>query len=252
MTTRGVTAVLLVAVLAGCAEVSGPGGAPAPGAPGAATTAYPAGETRRIVHVLNRIGYGPRTGDVERVRRLGLATYIERQLDPPPAETPAVEAALAELTTLGKSIPELLRDFPRPDPALLQRAASGQMRPEELREAIPPEKRPARIVAELQAAKVLRAVGSERQLLEVMVDFWMNHFNVFAYKGEVRWFVTSFERDAIRPHALGRFPDLVRATARHPAMLFYLDNWLSARPGFVITAGPNRGQPGGLNENYAR
>jgi uncharacterized protein (DUF1800 family) len=122
----------------------------------------------------------------------------------------------------------------------------------EVMQLYPPEKRPARIASELQAAKVVRAVLAERQLEEVMVDFWFNHFNVFAPKGAVRWYVTGYERDAIRPHALGRFRDLVTATSRHPAMLYYLDNWLSAREGSAGAAGPNRGRRVGLNENYAR
>src|SRR5207245_2943001 len=71
-------------------------------------------------------------------------------------------------------------------------------------------------------------------------------------KGDVRWYVSAYERDVIRPNALGRFPDLVRASARHPAMLFYLDNWLSARPDFTVPSGQNRGRKAGLNENYAR
>ena len=126
------------------------------------------------------------------------------------------------------SIGELQREYPRLAPELQRKLASGEMTPRE-REQSPADKRPARIVAELQAARMLRAVASERQLQEVMVDFWFNHFNVFANKGAVRWYVTAYERDAIRPDALGRFPDLLRATARHPAMLFYLDNWLSVR-----------------------
>ncbi len=89
---------------------------------------------------------------------------------------------------------------------------------------------PQRIVAELSMAKVTRAVYSERQLNEMMVDFWYNHFNVFAAKGDDRWLITAYERDAIRPHAMGKFRDLLEATAKSPAMLFYLDNWLSADP----------------------
>jgi uncharacterized protein (DUF1800 family) len=84
------------------------------------------------------------------------------------------------------------------------------------------------------------------------VDFWFNHFNVYAQKGAVRWMTPAYEREAIRPHALGRFRDLVLATARHPAMLFYLDNWLSTRADFVVPGGPNAGRRVGLNENYAR
>jgi uncharacterized protein (DUF1800 family) len=89
---------------------------------------------------------------------------------------------------------------------------------------------PQRIVAELSMAKMTRAVYSERQLQEMMVDFWYNHFNVFAAKGADRWLVTEYERDAIRPHAIGKFRDLLEATAKSPAMLFFLDNWLSADP----------------------
>ena len=92
------------------------------------------------------------------------------------------------------------------------------------------EGRPRKVVEELQEAKLLRAVYSERQLDEVLVDFWMNHFNVFADKGPDRFLVGEYERDVIRPHAWGRFEDLLRATAESPAMLFYLDNWLSADP----------------------
>jgi uncharacterized protein (DUF1800 family) len=89
---------------------------------------------------------------------------------------------------------------------------------------------PQRVVAELSMAKLTRAVYSERQLNEQMVDFWYNHFNVFAAKGADRWLITSYERDAISPHAMGKFRDLLGATAKSPAMLFYLDNWLSADP----------------------
>src|SRR5207248_1393857 len=132
------------------------------------------------------------------------------------------------------------------------KSADPQMTPRALYERPPPEKRPIRIVAEMQAARLVRATESERQLEEVMVDFWFNHFNVHAAKGEVKWYLTSYERDVIRPHALGRFGDLLRGTATHPAMLFYLDNWLSMRPDFTLRFGPNRGKRAGLNETYAR
>jgi len=91
-------------------------------------------------------------------------------------------------------------------------------------------KRPARVVEELAMAKMTRAIYSDRQLQQVMDDFWFNHFNVFAGKGEDRYYLTSYERDVIQPHALGKFKDLVTATAKSPAMLFYLDNFLSADP----------------------
>ena len=109
---------------------------------------------------------------------------------------------------------------------------------------------PAGVVAnELQQAKVMRAIYSERQLLEVMTDFWINHFNVYQYKNQCAYYTTAYERDVIRPHALGKFYDLLVATAQSPAMLMYLDNWLSIGPHSQV-AGKN-GQSG-LNENYGR
>jgi uncharacterized protein (DUF1800 family) len=102
------------------------------------------------------------------------------------------------------------------------------------------------VAYDLAESKVYRALYSNRQLQEVLTDFWFNHFNVFIDKGADRYLVTSYERDAIRPHVLGKFSDLLRATAEHPAMLFYLDNWQSIAEG----AAPR--QKRGLNENYAR
>jgi uncharacterized protein (DUF1800 family) len=219
---------------------------------GAVPSAHAADDDARILHALNRVTYGPRPGDVERVRAIGLAAYLEQQLAPSTIDDRATEAALASLGTLRMSIPELLLAYPRPDPRVREKVQTGEMSRRDVMEMYPPEKRPARIVAELQAAKAVRAVMSERQLQEVMTDFWFNHFNVYATKGEGRWYVGPYERDVIRPLALGRFPDLLRATAHHPAMLFYLDNWLSARPDFVVMSGPQRGRRGGLNENYGR
>jgi uncharacterized protein (DUF1800 family) len=117
----------------------------------------------------------------------------------------------------------------------------------------PPPKNPQMVVTELQRAALLRAVYSERQLYEVMVDFWENHFSIYAYKDNDRYLLTSFDRDTIRPFAMGRFRDLLGATAHSPAMLFYLDNWRSsvARP-YPATKDKPAGVDGGLNENYAR
>src|SRR6202007_125812 len=126
------------------------------------------------------------------------------------------------------------------------------------------------VTDEITQAKLLRAIYSERQLEEVMTDFWFNHFNVYVGKGPDRQFVTSYEQDVIRPHALGKFEDLLVATAKSPAMLFYLDNWLSIGPESMqalgIPAHPARYGPyrlpprvpnqnrkkSGLNENYGR
>jgi uncharacterized protein (DUF1800 family) len=113
-----------------------------------------------------------------------------------------------------------------------------------------------RIFNELAEAKLLRAVYSERQLEEVLVDFWFNHFNVFARKGQTGIYLGEYEREAIRPHVLGRFRDMLGATARNPAMLFYLDNWQSVapHPGIArrLDQVPNNRPRRGLNENYAR
>jgi uncharacterized protein (DUF1800 family) len=228
---------------------------PAPASRGPVTLSLPAsplGPDQRILHALNRLGYGPRPGDVERVRRMGLAAYIETQLDPRGIPDPAVEQALAAYPVLALSTATLVREYPLPTPQARQRLTSGEMSRQEMMEMYPAERRPAVITAQLQAARITRAVASGRQLEEVMVDFWFNHFNVYAQKGAVRWMVPAYEREAIRPHALGRFRDLVLATARHPAMLFYLDNWLSTRADLVVPGGPNAGRRMGLNENYAR
>src|SRR5882672_3240179 len=215
-----------------------------------ATGPVPAADDAAIVHALSRLGFGPRPGDVERVKAIGLAAWIEGQLEPRRLDDRAAAQALAALPTLTMSTAELHREYPRPD--LRQKSADPQMAPRELFDRPPPEKRPVRIVAEMQAARMVRAIESERQLEEVMVDFWFNHFNVHAAKGEVKWYLTSYERAVIRPHALGKFGDLLRGTATHPAMLFYLDNWLSTRPNFTVPFGANRGKRAGLNENYAR
>ncbi|HEV8585489.1 MAG TPA: DUF1800 domain-containing protein [Methylomirabilota bacterium] len=216
--------------------------------PAAAATPTPPDDAA-IVHALARLGFGPRPGDVERAKAMGLATWIERQLAPERLDDRAAQQALAALPTLTMSLADLRRAYPRPSER--QKTNDPQMVPGEMLRR-PLEQRPFRIVAEMQAARLVRAIESERQLEEVMVDFWFNHFNVFAGKGEVKWYLPSYEREVIRPHALGKFGDLLRGTATHPAMLFYLDNWLSARPDFTIPLGRNRGKKAGLNENYAR
>jgi uncharacterized protein (DUF1800 family) len=244
---------LALGLLSGC-STTGP--APASRAPAfdpppryrVALAPSPLTDEQKIVHVLNRLGYGPRPGDLERVKRMGLNAWIERQLEPARIPDESVEGMLAAFPVLAMSTAELYRDYPQPRPQDVQRFQGGQMTPQEIREAFPPERRPAVITAQLQAAKLTRAIASERQLQEVMVDFWFNHFNVYSQKGAIRWMTPAYEREAIRPHALGRFRDLVAATAQHPAMLFYLDNWLSTRNDLVV---PGRGRRG-LNENYAR
>ena len=141
------------------------------------------------------------------------------------------------------------------------------------RETIEALNYPQQVVAnELVEGKLLRAIYSDRQLQEVMTDFWLNHFNVFIGKGADHYLLTSYERDVIRPHALGKFEDLLVATAQSPAMLFYLDNWLSVGPNSDVANGipkranndwkrrvrnngqtsQSKGKRNGLNENYGR
>jgi uncharacterized protein (DUF1800 family) len=252
---------LALALLSGCSSSppAGAGGRTPPAPPSARIVEPPPRyrvtlaastlrEDQRILHVLNRLGYGPRPGDLERVRQMGVERWIQRQLEPERIPDTVLEAALGDYPVLAMSAADLYRDYPPPRQQDVQRFQSGQMTPQEIREVFPPERRPAVINAQLQSAKITRAVLSERQLQEVMVDFWFNHFNVYALKGPVRWMTAAYEREAIRPHALGRFRDLVVATAHHPAMLYYLDNWLSTRDDLVV---PGRGRRG-LNENYAR
>ena len=245
-------------------------------------------EEQRIVHVLNRLGFGARPGDVERVKAIGLDNYIEQQLNPQKIDDSATEAKLQNLTALRMTTPELYEKYPQPGQllrALQQRgalpqdlaaardnrqqnpanntqnlnqpktgesmagemqgppsnpvnpnAAANPMNNAEYRRAVfayfkennlrPPQF----ITGELQMSRILRATYSERQLQEVMVDFWTNHFNVFANKGADRWLLISYDRDSIRPHTMGKFQDLLRATAESPAMLFYLDNFQSVSP----------------------
>jgi uncharacterized protein (DUF1800 family) len=247
------SSLLALALLTGCAT-----SAPAPAASARAIEPPPRyrvalapsrlTDEQKIVHVLNRLGYGPRPGDVERVKRMGLNAWIERQLEPARIPDEPLAGLLAAFPVVAMSAAELYREYPQPRLQDVQRFQAGQMTPQEIRETFPPERRPAAITAQLQAAKLTRAIASERQLQEVMVDFWFNHFNVYSQKGAIRWMTPAYEREAIRPHALGRFRDLVLATAQHPAMLFYLDNWLSTRDDLVVLGRGRRG----LNENYAR
>ncbi len=178
----------------------------------------------KVVHVLNRLGFGASPGDIERVEAMGVQAYIESQLHPEAiAEPPEFKQKLRKLQT-------------------------WQMNPQELFEYVTDGSKGRQILQEATQARLLHAIESPRQLQEVMADFWYNHFNVFAHVGTTRRWVGAYEREAIRPHALGRFRDLLAATAKHPAMLLYLDNWLNTAPESPGAMGRFKG----LNENYAR
>jgi len=344
-------------------------------------------DQKRVVHALNRLTFGPRPGDVDRVMQIGVDKWIDLQLHPEKIDNSALEARLSPFRTLRMGTKEIVENFPPNqvikqiadgkaelprDPtkravyeAQLDRYENKQERKEEasknsapadtsgagnasigndgknddgaasnseqmrrreerrmanlkaqelldlppaermkeilrmspedrraiaisakgakadaLLEGMNPQqketmaalKNPEQVVVdELMQAKLMRAIYSERQLDEVMTDFWINHFNVFINKGADRYLLTSYERDAIRPHALGKFEDLLIATAKSPAMMFYLDNWLSVGPDSEVALGitpqgrgyarrPNnaprqrrKNKPSsGLNENYGR
>lgn len=298
---------------------------------------------KKILHALNRLTFGPKPGDLEAVRKLGLKKWIDLQLHPDRIpENPELLAKLKPLDTLGMSTQVMIEHYPTQqmlaavargraqnvapaDPVLrarfervaelykkrIDRAGRDEAKPARLEDLLDPEQArllrsgsdeakiqllnnlpegkladvaqalprdvrrplfalsstglqrkllantqpPAIPAYDLNEAKLLRAVYSNRQLNEVLVDFWYNHFNVFLDKGNDRYLVTSYEREAIRPHVLGKFKDLLLATARDPAMLFYLDNWQSVAPPTpeqLAKLGARSRFARGLNENYAR
>lgn len=213
-----------------------------------ATAADSQGEAEAL-HVLNRLGYGPRPGDIDRVLKIGVDKYIEQQLNPqfiPLPET--LTAKLRSLEVSSQSAGSVLFDYQK---ALKDTRDESDASQKKRRELV------GRIVEETAEARLYRALQSPRQLEEVMVDFWFNHFNVYSAKGLDRALVASYERDAIRPYVFGNFRDLLGATAKHPAMLFYLDNWLSTSANFQPSGRGGKLQgakakANGLNENYAR
>jgi uncharacterized protein (DUF1800 family) len=224
-------------------------------------------EEQKILHVLNRLGFGARPGDVEKVKALGINKYIEQQLNPASINDSVADAKVKNLDVLKMSNEELFAKYPNPA-AVLQVVAennnlnrqdlqglrrNNQNNADEMKDEKNPNEmteadrrkyqqqvtelyqkyklgRPPQIMQQQNASRILRAVYSERQLNEVMVDFWTNHFNVYAQKAATRWFIPEYDRDVIRPNALGNFKDLLLATAKSPAMLFYLDNFQSVSP----------------------
>jgi len=301
----------------------------------------------QVLHALDRLTFGPRPGDFERVKKMGLKRWLDQQLNPESIpENAGLEAKLQPLESLRMTPMETVQHYPTPqmiraiaegrqpmpedpvlrasvqrvmarvktrktadagqtaaapdpnaelepakpldeilDPAELQTLRSGtQQQKRELLETLAPEKMedmlvavprplrqqlfnvapsnvrrqilllnaPQQVVAyDLLEAKLLRAVESNRQLAEELDDFWFNHFNVFYDKGADRFLIPQYERAAIRPHVLGKFGELLKATAQSPAMLFYLDNFQSVRSD-VDANNKNRRVKRGLNENYAR
>lgn len=205
-----------------------------------------------IDHVLSRVTFGPTDADRAHVREIGIARYLDEQLDPASIDDGALERRLAALPTLRTSTPALLTRFdpPRPLPRHDEVFPVTYPAPPAVK---PPATNPGQVVSELQRAAFVRAAYSNRQLYERMVGFWENHFSIFVNKDKDRLYLTSFDRDTIRPFAMGNFRQLLGAVAHSPAMLYYLDNWqsTSAHPRYSRNGGPTR-LYGGLNENYAR
>jgi uncharacterized protein (DUF1800 family) len=227
-----------------------------------AVSAQAVEEKARAALLLSRATYGARPGELEHVVRLGVDRWLDTQLHPERIDDRMLESKLEHFTLLDGSTSDLMAAYPRPS-AEERRALQEQRESMEDGDGRPrrrdPGMGPGRVLMELSQAKLLRAVYSERQLQEVMTDFWFNHFNVYARKNRNTLLtMPAYERDAIRPHVLGKFEDLLLATARHPAMLFYLDNWVNTKEGFDPWS-MVRGRPAGresrllgINENYAR
>jgi len=246
--------------------------------PGGVLAAQTSTATARdsALHALNRLAYGPRPGEVDAVAASGVMRWIEAQLDPERIADDELERLVEASAIAHYDRADLARQFAadRQRRAQLQRQGNDEdaVRREMARRDTSDASPPRRMVAELQRLHVLRAIRSERQLYEIMVDFWLNHFNVFAGKGLDRFLIVSHVEEVIRPLALGNFADLLVATARSPAMLFYLDNAQSVSPGArppaldrAMARAERRGMvsadqrerlerrfPRGINENYAR
>ncbi len=276
--------------------------------PKSATVSTQAGfsENDKIVHVLNRLGFGPRPDDIERVKRMGISAYIEQQLHPEQINDQAVDQKLQsfpELNLSNEDIAARYKEFINADQetAKLRRQmrkamdtknppaagqANTQLSPQairqmtmsdpdlmkqvqETRQQLAKSAEPIGLLhEEFNAAKLIRAVESQRQLQEVLVDFWNNHFNIDIRKAPCGVLKVIDDRDVIRPHVWGKFRDLLEASAKSPAMLVYLDNFQSVADQLPNQAPARRRRGGllaqkkapaanqtrkvGLNENYAR
>ena len=281
MIRTGVLFAVLMAAAAACARNT----TLTPVSPASGADARDLTREEQARHVLNRLAFGPRPGEVARVASMGVDKWIASQLSPTSVTDTEAERLLSSLETQRKQAFELLADHPNPgeisqllarrraaengvaavasvtspsDSALVRRAATAT----------------AQLGGQIRTARTLRAVASERQLLEVMTDFWENHFSVYIGKSPNQYSIVEYDRDVIRPRALGKFRDLLGAVAKSPQMLYYLDNYQSsvdslnpnvieqriearrqmadADPVAQAVASLPRRRGRGLNENYAR
>ncbi|HEU4748058.1 MAG TPA: DUF1800 domain-containing protein [Gemmatimonadaceae bacterium] len=250
---------------------------------------------QQIIHALSRLTFGPRPDDALAVRAIGLDNWIAEQLHPERIDDSALESFVARYSAINRDQNDLLRAYAEQQRARreVQRQADGTMDGADSiamrREMQQRYNLTQQVITQLQSSRVARAVASERQLQEVMTDFWHNHFSVFVRKGQAQpYYIADFDQKVIRPRALGKFRDLLGAVAQSPAMLFYLDNARSmadsgrptlradgrltrmsdGRPPAMPRAGaaarrravrgqampqlPAQRRRGGLNENYGR
>jgi len=257
--------VLLAAIAVAC-------GAPRPAAaPAPSTGPRDLTVEQQAAQVLNRAAFGPRPGEIERVAAMGVDRWLDRQLRPETIPDTALDAALARLEAWHASVQTLVQLNPPQDifvASLRQErgiANGAQFKPtgEDSVTLKAINDRTNALYGQVMAARVLHAQLGERQLLEVMTDFWENHFSVFTGKMPTRFTMLEYDRDVIRPHALGHFRNLLGAVAHSAAMLYYLDNWQSVADTQHLTL-PEWGQQqrtgkapqvrkrAGLNENYGR
>lgn len=204
---------------------------------------------KKAAHILDRLSYGAKPGQIQELSKSGddgIQKWIDAQMNPKTISDSAVEAKVKKLPSFSMTVEQLTETYPKPKGKKSNKAQMGT------------EEMPKQMLVELVSQKMIRASESNRQLQEVLVDFWFNHFNVDFRKGMTKWLITSYERDVIRPNVFGKFSDLLKAVAHSPAMLFYLDNHESVKVGLMPKTGPKKKQKGvkttpkGINENYAR
>ena len=223
-------------------------------------------ERQAAAHLLSRLSFGARPGDIDAVVNEGLNTWVEKQLEAS-ATDEDVRQRLSKFDALNLDDETIVNTYLNAGQVLqfaqknglYKNDTSDLSRPQvraELKKFMDEKglKAPQEMIRQVISQKLIRAVYSENQLKEVMTDFWFNHFNVSFTKGQAQNYILTYERDAVRPHVFGHFEDLLLATAKHPAMLLYLDNAQSVSDDNAIgrrlaTAQQNKR---GLNENYAR
>jgi uncharacterized protein (DUF1800 family) len=209
---------------------------------------------QQIIQALSRLTFGPRPGDALKVRAIGLDKWIDDQLHPERIDDRAMDQFLTKYSALNADQNDLLKQYAMQQRARKQvkrdRADSAGMSAEDsamIRELRQQQNSRRQVVTQLQSSRVARAVESNRQLQEVMTDFWENHFNIYAAKGAPEpYYLVDFDENVIRPHALGKFRDLLEAVAKSPAMLFYLDNARSVADSTRPTLAPQRAGLGGV------